>query len=106
LDEYSTFCSKIYDTPVGEYVDVVWDTMAVDLLPYLFTVDYLNTKEFKCFIIFYSQYARDAGIDTTIITNFLTNQTTCNIMDVFVSIIQTDVASLVAVLILMQYFFL
>jgi hypothetical protein len=107
LDEYNTFCSEIYDTPIGEYVDIVWDTMAVDLLPYLFTVDYLNFKEFKCFIIFYYQYAKDAGIDTTIIAHFLTNQKTCNnIMDVFVSIIQTDVASLVAVLILMQYFFL
>lgn len=109
LDEYSVFCSKIYDTDdkLGEYVDTVWEAMAIDLLPYLFTIDYLTPQEFKCFIIFYSQYAKHADMDTAVVNEYLKNKVVCNnIIDAFVNIIQTDVTCLVSVLILMQYFFL
>lgn len=100
----------MYDTLLGEYVDRVWDTMAIDLLPYVFTIDKLNFKEFNCFLIFYSQYANDACIDTSVINKYLqsivNNTSKQNALDVFVSVIQTDITSLVSVLILMQYFFL
>lgn len=108
LDEYSVFCSKIYDTneKLGEYVDNVWETMAIDLLPYLFTMDYLTPQEFKCFMIFYSQYAKYADMDIVVVNDYLKNKADLNILDVFVNIIQTDITCLVSILIMMQYFFL
>lgn len=108
LDEYSVFCSKIYDTneKLGEYVDNVWETMAIDLLPYLFTMDYLTPQEFKCFMIFYSQYAKYADMDIAVVNDYLKNKADLNILDVFVNIIQTDITCLVSILIMMQYFFL
>lgn len=108
LDEYSVFCSKVYDTDdkLGEYVDSIWETMAIDLLPYLFTIDCLTPQEFKSFIIFYSQYAKYADMDIAIVDDYLRNNASFNILDVFVNIVQTDVTCLVSVLIMMQYFFL
>lgn len=110
MDDYNTFCSKIYDTYdtfVSEYVDTVWETMAIDLLPYLYTIEYLNPTEFKGFLIFYAQYANHAEIDTSIVKTYLQNGKESEThMDVFIRIINKDVTSLVAILMIMQYFFL
>lgn len=108
MEDYNTFCSKVYDTCVGEYVDNVWETLAIDMLPYLFTIDYLNPTEFKSFLIFYAQYAKHADIDTLVINEYLQKKTKGSdmSMDVFMSIINNDVTSLVTILIIMQYFFL
>lgn len=107
IDDYDGFCSKLYDTSpsVSEYIDTTWEKMAIDLLPYLYTISKTNKQEFKSFLIFYCQYAKHAGIDTILIEKYLCNPSSDH-FDVFLNIIQTDKTSLVGILIVMQYYFL
>jgi len=117
IEDYDGFCSKLYDTSpsVSEYIDDTWENMAIDLLPYLYTVRKTNKKDFKSFLIFYCQYAKHAGIDAVSIEKYLCNQSASpskdsnesnDHFDVFLDIIQKDKVSLVGILIVMQYYFL
>lgn len=108
LEDYNIFCSKLSETSTAEYVDDVCEKMAVDLLPYIFTVQNMTKKDFTSFIIFYWQYATYANINTSIVQKYLNGKKvrTGNIRDIFLEIIQQDVTSFVSFLIIMQYYFL
>ena len=108
LEDYNYFCSKMSVSKTAEYVDDVCEKMAVDLLPYIFTIQNITNKDFQSFLTFYWLYATHANIDTLIIQKYLNGEKQYydDPQDIFLNILQQDVTSFISILILMQYYFL
>lgn len=106
FNEYTNYCSKVGDSSLAVYIDNVWETMAIDMLPYLFTISTLSSNEFRNFITFYWQYAKIANIDCKVIRDYLYAKQVTDPCTVFLKLIQTDIACLLSSLIVMQYYFL
>jgi hypothetical protein len=106
---YNDFCSNeklILDKE--EFIDGVWKDYAIDLYPYLYTINNITSNEFKGFLIYFIQHALAVDINVSKVRQIFyeDNNNIDNNLDMFYSIIMGDKVILISILSVMQYYFI
>lgn len=106
VQEYKTFCSVLQlSNEYDEYIMEVLNNCAIDLYPYLYTVQTITTTEFNSFLIYYIQHASSVDINVNKASDILTKSEMSNVDKLF-NIIMSDTLVLISLLSAMQYFFI
>lgn len=107
IEVYNDFCSNeklVLDKE--EYVEKIWKDYAIDLYPYLYTINNITATEFKGFLIYFMQHASAVDINVSKIRKIFYEDKYNNNLDMFYSIIEGDKMMLISLLSVMQYYFI
>jgi hypothetical protein len=109
IEDYESFCSKQIDTEQAIFIDTTWENMSIDLLPYLFTISRITDGEFQQFLTLCWQYTLFSEIDGLCIRNYLIKfgeNSERVISEDFFNFIKDDKLLMIAMLYIMQYYFI
>lgn len=104
FDDYTIFCTGHQANELADFIESMWENKSIDILPYLYTVADISSLEFDKFLRFVKYYFEHAEIpSSTLVTYMNDNKCNCNRL---ASILQEDDISMVALLCIMQYYFI
>lgn len=109
IEVYNDFCSnEKFVLDKEEYINKIWKDYAIDLYPYLYTINNITTTEFNGFLIYFIQHALAVDINVSKVRKiFYEGKTKFNTnLDMFYSIIEGDKMMLISLLSVMQYYFI
>ena len=109
IEVYNDFCSNdrlVLDKE--EYIQKIWNDYAINLYPYLYTINNITTTEFNGFLIYFIQHASAVDINVSKVTKILHEEknTFDNNLEMLYKIIMGDKLILISLLSVMQYYFI
>jgi len=109
IEAYNDFCSNnklLLDKE--EYIQKIWKDNAINLYPYLYTINNITTTEFNGFLIYFIQHALAVDINICEVKKIFYEETNTfdNNLDIFYKIIMGDKLILISLLSVMQYYFI
>lgn len=109
LEDYEDFCSKEQSSSEHtDFINEVWETMCINLLPYIFTIANISDKEFRSLLIYYIQHAVSAELDVSVISEHIKHEMRLekDNIETFITFCKSNKVILVSFLSIMQYYFI
>jgi hypothetical protein len=105
--DYEAFCTSSCILQYNHDIISEWENNAIDILPYLFTVEYMSHDAFLKFLIFVKRYLSKCEIETDNLTLYIGGSLFVKTNgQILLDIINESICVKKATLLIMQYYFL
>ena len=115
IEAYESFCISSHIQIYADVCAQIWDTCAVDIVPYMYVLSKLSAKQFFDLLIFFNHYLAKSELASELVTQYIVamydkvhsvDKMDIDTVSMGIEIMKENNVSMLSLLYTMQYFFL